>query len=78
MEVVGIYVAVFVVFGLLTGSLAARKNRNGLVWDIFGGVSPILVLLVLMFLPFLCPKCKGALSNREFRNGLCPHCQPAA
>lgn len=75
MERLGVYAVAFVVFAFITGIMADRKNRNAVAWGLFGGLSPVLALLVLMFMPFLCPKCKGALTNSEHKNGDCPHCE---
>ncbi len=38
-------------WGLLTYLLALRKNRQAIVWGIFGALFPIITLLVLAFTP---------------------------
>jgi hypothetical protein len=60
-------------FVVLTGSLAARKNRSALAWGLFGLI-PLIALLVLAFMPYLCPKCKHSITNKEWKNRTCPHC----
>jgi biotin transporter BioY len=68
------YLFGWLVSGLLIGLLAARKNRNGLLWGIIGGLFLLPGLIVLMFLPFLCPKCHMSLSNKQWRDRTCPSC----
>lgn len=61
--------------GLLIGLTAADKNRNGWLWGIMGGgVFFLPAALVLSFLPYLCPKCKHGLTNKEWKNWSCPKC----
>lgn len=60
-------------FVVLTGWLAARKNRNRWTWGLFG-MFPIFALLILAFMPYLCPKCRQSLSNKEWENRTCPTC----
>lgn len=60
--------------GTIIGILAYRKNRSALGWGIVGGMFLIPGLLVLMFMPFVCPKCRKGLSNDEWKNRTCPSC----
>lgn len=69
-----VLIVLYGVFALIIGSMAARKNRNGWAWGLIGGLSVIVGLLVLMFMPFLCPKCGRALTNAEWNEKKCPTC----
>lgn len=60
-------------FIVLSGWLAARKNRSVLFWGMLGCI-PILAFLVLAFMPYLCPKCKKSITNTEWKNRTCPQC----
>ena len=64
----------YAIAALIIGLLAARKNRNGWAWGLIGGLFLIFGLLVLMFLPFLCPKCGQSISNKEWKDRICPRC----
>lgn len=69
--------AAILLFGVLTGLLAKRKNRNPWGWGIAGAFSLILALLVLAFLPYKCPKCRASLTNQQGRDKQCPACTVA-
>ena len=67
-------VLVIVTYGLailILSIFAHRKNRNPLVWGLFGGLFFPCSLIYLVFLPRLCPKCKA-----ECKGGICPNCEP--
>jgi hypothetical protein len=42
---------ILVAFGFIVGSLAKRKNRNGILWGIFGVFFFLISLIILAFLP---------------------------
>jgi len=46
------------VFGLIIGLWAKWKNRNGILWGIIGGPFMVLGVFIIIFMPFLCPKCR--------------------
>ena len=71
------FLAIFGGSGLIVGLLAARKNRNAWAWGLVGSVLLIPTLLVLMFVPFLCPKCKQSISYMDSSSGKCPKCGAA-
>ena len=52
---------------------AFRKNRNPAIWGLLGAVFPLTVLIVA-FLPFLCPECRTSLTNAQWRKRNCPVC----
>lgn len=59
----------------VTYYFAKRKNKNAVIWGVFGAFSGLVpALLVLMVATYLCPKCRKALSNRESKTDKCPHC----
>jgi len=62
------------IFGLIIGLCAKCKNRNGFLWGIIGGPFLIIGLLVLIFKPFLCPKCRKKLNKKQRRDKICPDC----
>jgi ssDNA-binding Zn-finger/Zn-ribbon topoisomerase 1 len=59
---------------LIIGLLAARKNRSGWGWGLIGGLFLIPGLLVLMFMSYLCPKCRQSITNAEWKTRTCPRC----
>jgi hypothetical protein len=63
-------------FGLITGLLARRKNRDALAWGAAGALLPFFTLLVLASRTYICPNCKQDLSNSNGRAGRCPLCGP--
>ena len=58
----------------IIGPLAARKNRNGWAWGFIGGLFLLPGLLILMFMPYLCPSCKQSISNKAWKARSCPRC----
>ena len=63
-----------VVGAIVLGAVAARKNRNILLWAILGPLVP-LALPVLLMLPRLCINCGRKLSRWDGeRSSRCPHC----
>ncbi|MDK1030543.1 MAG: hypothetical protein QGD94_00890 [Planctomycetia bacterium] len=75
-KVVGVLMslAVMASFGIIVGLLANRKNRPALAWGIFGALGFFPALLLLIFASFLCPKCKRALTNHEWKIRTCSTC----
>ena len=59
---------------LVLGWLATRKNRDGWTWGLIGGFFCLPCLIALACLPYLCPKCKRPLTNREWERRECPTC----
>jgi RNA polymerase subunit RPABC4/transcription elongation factor Spt4 len=77
-------ILVCAVVGIIVGAFADRKNRDFLLWSLGSGVvgfflSPPLGLLgcliVLAFMPFLCPVCHARMTNQQRNNGKCPKCE---
>ena len=64
----------FIFWGIIVGLLAKRKNRNAIGWGIAGGLSWLIALLVLAFMPYICPRCEKDLSNDDGKKGHCPSC----
>ena len=65
-------------FGLVLGLLAKRKNRNPWAWGVVGALALLPGAIVLMFMPYLCPRCRRSITNKEARAGTCPSCDAAA
>ena len=65
---------IFALSAVINGLFAARKNRNAWAWALFGGLFCLPTLLILAFVPFLCPKCQQSLSKDEWKRRRCPHC----
>jgi len=40
----------------------------------FGVLVGVSVITILAFLPYRCPKCKGKLTNKEWKSKTCPLC----
>ena len=59
---------------LIAGWLAEKKNRNILGWAMFGALAHIVAIIVLLFLPALCPFCSQPLTNRQVCRDGCPTC----
>ncbi len=68
------FLIAYAIAALIIGLLAARKNRSGWAWGLIGGLALLPGLLVLMFMPYLCPKCRKSLSNKEWKGRTCPRC----
>ena len=68
------FLILYAISGVIIGLLAARKNRNGWAWGLIGGWFLLFGLLVLAFLPYLCPKCKESLTNKSWKSRTCPRC----
>ena len=64
----------YAIAAVIIGLLAARKNRNAWAWALIGGLFLLPGLLVLMFMSYLCPKCKNPILNKEWRDRRCPWC----
>ena len=62
------------IWGLVVGLLAKRKNRSPWGWGVAGALSWIIALLVLAFMPYKCPKCKQSITNDQGRDKNCPTC----
>jgi len=50
---------------LLTGHIAARKNRNSFGWGVFGFVLPIIALPLILISPRYCFKCRQAIRKKD-------------
>lgn len=61
-------------WAVVVGLLAKRKNRNPIGWGIAGALSWFIALIVLAFMPYLCPKCKHKISNKEAKAKVCQNC----
>ena len=63
-------------FGAVIGLLARRKHRKAWAWGAIGGCPCLFfpATIVLMFMSFLCPKCRRDLSNQEWKQRTCPRC----
>ncbi len=73
-RVLVVYLLFWAFFGTIIGLLAARKNRNGLMWGFSGGPFGLFPIIVLALVPFLCPKCRMPMTNKEWKTGKCPRC----
>lgn len=62
------------VFALITGYFAARKHRSTLFWGAFGFFAPVVALIVLLFQPHVCPRCRQPLTGEQRDAGVCPRC----
>lgn len=63
------------VCALVTGYLAARKNRSSFWWGLAGFFAVFVAAVVLLFLPTLCPRCrKQPLTGEQAASGFCPDC----
>jgi biotin transporter BioY len=74
MEQLLVFLISYAIAAVIIGTLAARKNRNGWAWGLIGGIFLVPGLLVIMFMPFLCPKCQRSLSNKQWKDRTCPTC----
>jgi len=60
------------VFGPLTGWLAGRRQRQRLVWLVYGGLlGPLALLIVALAPPGQCPACEAPLRGWAY---VCPAC----
>jgi MFS family permease len=64
----------YTIAGLIIGLLAKRKNRNPWAWGLIGGLFLLAGLLLLAFMPYLCPKCEQPITNEEWKSRNCPRC----
>lgn len=60
---------------ILTGALAARKNRNGPGWFLLANLLtwPI-ALPAVAFLSALCPRCRAEMTRDQLKRLECPAC----
>ncbi|MBL8823019.1 MAG: hypothetical protein JNJ77_10560 [Planctomycetia bacterium] len=72
-----VMLTVFLFFATIVGVLTSRKNRNGILWGLFGGLLFIPTMIALAFVRFLCPNCHNPLSNQQWKQRECPHCMHA-
>ena len=63
-----------VIWGVVVGLLAKRKNRNPWGWGMAGAMSLLLALIVLAFMPYKCPKCSQPLTSTQAKGKECPSC----
>jgi len=64
----------YLVFCLIIGCLAFRKNRNGIAWGVVGGLFSLVGVIAVLLVSPLCPRCKGKLRASDWRQGVCPLC----
>ncbi len=60
----------------IIGTVAAKKNRSGLLWGL-PALLPVLWIplgICVAFISHLCPTCRRPLSADEKRRGECPRC----
>ena len=69
------YVLVWGVSAAITGAVPGWKNRSVLRWAIGGIFFPCTALLILLFLPRLCPDCHSPLTHDEWKAKECPRCK---
>lgn len=69
-----VFIPAYVVTAVIAGYFGNRKNRNKWGWGLIGGLFLLPAIFILIFLPFLCPKCKQPLTNHEWENRSCPRC----
>lgn len=62
---------------LLLGYFAKRKNRS-LSWAFIGPLFCLPSLIAIAFMSYLCPRCRGPMSNAEWERKRCPRCGDAA
>ena len=62
------------IWGVIVGLLAKRKNRNPWGWGMAGALSWFIALLILAFMPYKCPKCSQSLTNRQGKEKECASC----
>ncbi len=67
-------IVVWATSALVTGALAARKNRSAFAWAVGGILFPGTALLVVLFMADLCPNCHRPVSGDEWRRKECPRC----
>ena len=65
-------------WAVVVGLLAKRKNLNPIGWGIAGALSWLIALIILAFMPYVCPKCGDKLSNADAKSGSCPSCNAPA
>jgi hypothetical protein len=58
---------------LLLGYFAKRKNRS-LAWAFIGPLFCVPSLIAMAFMSYLCPKCRGPMTNHEWKRRHCPRC----
>ncbi len=78
MDSFGFGIGVMLFLAVVVGLLAKRKNRNPIGWGIAGGLFFLIALLILAFLPYLCPKCKQKISTTDAKAGNCSKCKSAS
>ena len=62
------------IWGIVVGFFAKRKNRNPWGWGVAGAFSWLIALVVLAFLPYKCPKCEQSITNDQGKDEVCPKC----
>jgi len=72
-----ITLAFWLVPALVAWHLAGKKNRSKVGWAFLSLLGPLLVLLVLIFLPALVPakKCPACSRLVKVEADVCPHCR---
>ena len=75
-----VQVVAFIIYyglaALLLGYFAKRKNRS-LAWAFIGPLFCVPSLIAMAFMSYLCPKCRGPMTNDEWKQKRCPRCGDA-
>lgn len=67
-----------VFWSVIIGLVAKQKNLNPWNWAIAGVLAWPIALLILVFLPAVCPKCDRDLTRKQGTEKVCPVCGPFA
>lgn len=68
------YIFTFLMFVIPTGILAARNNRDWVLWSALSLAGGFAVFIVLALLRYLCPHCKEAFAVGSPDGVHCGHC----
>lgn len=68
------YLVAYATGAMILGIMAAQRNRDAAAWGFIGGLFFLPSLIILMLCPYLCPRCRRPLSNKEWRARTCPQC----
>lgn len=56
------------------GTWAQRKGRPFWDWAVFGGILPLVALVVIACMSARCPRCREKVNRRDRMAGRCPNC----
>ena len=71
-ELIG-FIIWYALAALILGYFAKRKNRS-IAWAIIGPFFCVPSLIAMAFMSYLCPRCRGPLTNDEWKQRRCPRC----